>query len=247
MASIIICFHGDLKIFLTEDSENRCISVDIKGHETIKHLIESLGVPHTEVDVILTNGASVNFEWRPIYGDTIDVFPKMDNWTNQIIQRLQPEFKEKPKFVLDGHLGKLADYLRLLGFDTNYHNDITDDKLAEISSTENRILLTRDRGLLKRSVVKYGYFVRSTEPKNQVVELFRKFSLSKFADPFTRCVKCNGLLRPISKEKVYDRLEPRTKRYYNDFQICSECDQIYWKGSHFNKMEKFVYNLLAKY
>lgn len=246
MGKATFYFHKDLNIFLTEKSKEGCVSINIRGHETVKHLIESLGIPHTEVDVILVNGVSKDFSWQPVDGDTIDVFPKQDDWSPCQVTKLQPELKEKPRFVLDGHLGKLTGYLRLLGFDSKYQNEIMDDKLAEISRNESRILLTRDRGVLKRTIVERGYFVRSTEPRDQVKELVDKFSLEKYADPFSRCVNCNGLLRPIIKGRVIERLEPKTKLYYNDFKICSVCNQIYWKGSHFKKIEQFIEELIGE-
>ena len=245
MAKAKFFIHKDLRIFLADEAKNGFVSMDFRGHETVKHLIESLGIPHTEVDVILVNGVSVNFYWHPMNGDKIFVFPKKDNWSNLEVNRLQPDINGKPTFVLDGHLGKLAGYLRLLGFDTKYKNEITDHELAEISSKENRILLTRDRGLLKKKKKKTGYFVRSIKPRNQAKEVLEQFSLGKYAEPFSRCVNCNGRLVPVTKEKVYNRLEPKTKLYYDDFRICSECKQIYWKGSHFKKMEQFIEGLLG--
>lgn len=245
MATAKFFIHTDLRIFLAVELENGFVSMDFRGHETVKHLIESLGIPHTEVDVILVNGVSVNFNWYPMNGDKIDVFPMINNWSNLEIKRLQPKINGKPTFALDGHLGKLAGYLRLFGFDAKYQNEITDHELAEISSKENRILLTRDRGLLKRTIVKSGYFVRSIKPRNQTKEVLIKFSLEKYAEPFSRCVNCNGCLVPVPKDLVYDRLEPKTKLYYDDFRICTECQQIYWKGSHFKKMEQFIDDLLG--
>ena len=245
MATAKFFIHSDLKIFLADESENEFVSMDFRGHETIKHLIESLGIPHPEVDVILVNGVSVDFNWHPMNGDKIFVFPKIDNWSSLEVNRLQPDINGKPTFALDGHLGKLAGYLRLLGFDTKYKNEIKDDELAEISSKENRILLTRDRGLLKRTIVKSGYYVRSIKPRKQTKEVLEKFSLEKYAEPFSRCVNCNGCLVPVSKDQVYTRLEPKTKQFYDDFRICRECQQIYWKGSHFKKMEQFIEGLLG--
>jgi len=246
MGKATFYFHKDLDMFLSEKSKEGCVSIDIRGHETVKHIIESLGIPHTEVDVILVNGVSKDFSWQPVDGDKIDVYPEQHDWFTCEVTKLQPELKGKPQFVLDGHLGKLTGYLRLLGFDSKYQNEIMDDELAEISSDEGRILLTRDRGVLKRAIVVSGYFVRSTEPRDQVKELVNKFSLEKYAEPFSRCVKCNGILQAVSKGKVFDRLEPKTKLYYNDFKICSACSQIYWKGSHFEEIEAFIEKLLGE-
>jgi uncharacterized protein with PIN domain len=166
---------------------------------------------------------------------SIDVSPKVN---------LQPQYLEEPRFVLDNHLGKLASYLRMLGFDTLYRNDYQDEKLALLSSSQNRILLTRDQGLLKRNQVIHGYWVREIDPRDQVLEIIRRYNLAKLIAPFKRCIRCNGLLTAVPKADVVDRLEPRTKMYYTEFRICQACEQIYWKGSHYAQMERFISQIL---
>jgi uncharacterized protein with PIN domain/sulfur carrier protein ThiS len=245
-------FHAELNDFLPRNAvlvRNRVpfetiVSIDFSGHETVKHLLESLGIPHTEVDVILVNGQSVGFDCRLAQGDRVDVFPIHVDVDAVPLIHLQPVPLQEPRFVLDGHLGKLADYLRLLGFDTCYCNEADDDELAQISSREGRILLTRDRGLLKRSQVTYGYCVREKSPRRQVVAVVQRFDLTRFANPYTRCVHCNGLLKPVPKDVILERLEPKTKLYYDEFSICEDCGHIYWKGSHFERMEKFILGIL---
>jgi uncharacterized protein with PIN domain len=239
-------FHDELNDFLPKESRGVEITVTFDGHETIKHQVEALGVPHTEVDAVLVNGVSVNFDFQLRSEGQVDVYPTIDSLEGVPLIHLHPENLLEPRFVLDGHLGKLASYLRLLGFDTLYRNDYDDDELAEISSEENRILLTRDRGLLKRSKVQHGYCVRGKNVTKQVVEILRRYSLVERTRPFSRCARCNGLLIPASKAEVWDRLEPKTKLYYDDFRICEMCDQIYWKGSHFERMEKDIRALLNK-
>ncbi len=237
-------FHADLDELLPKGKRGAKIQVKINGHETVKHLIEALGVPHTEVDVVLVNGESVPFAYRLKSGDQVQVYPPRVKVDVTPVIRLRPEGKGEARFVLDGHLGRLAAYLRLFGFDALYRNDFDDDELASISCAEDRLLLTRDRGLLKRAVVHRGYWVREKEPQRQLEEIFNRFSLASQARPFTRCAKCNGLLKPVSKEEVYERLEPKTKAYYHDFRKCEQCDQVYWKGSHFRKLEKLIQKLL---
>ncbi len=146
----------------------------------------------------------------------------------------------EPRFVLDSHLGRLAHYLRMLGFDTLYRNDFHDDELADFSAADYCILLTRDRRLLMRSRVQYGYWVRHKIPHQQIVEMLRRFELCDLATPFRRCIHCNGLLQPVSKEQVLHRLEPLTKRYFEQFRICPDCDRIYWQGSHYERMLHFI-------
>jgi len=230
-------FYAELNDFLPTDRQQAEIDIPFNGHETVKHLLESLGVPHTEVDVILVNGASVDFNARLVDGDRVEIYPGDERLTGESYVHLQPVGLLEPVFVLDGHLGKLASYLRLLGFDALYRNDYDDNELAEISNVDERILLTRDRGLLKRKQVRQGYCIRAKSPQKQVVEVLKRFDLAERIQPFSRCARCNGCLLPVAKTDVFDRLEPKTKLYYDDFRICKYCDQIYWKGSHFRRME----------
>jgi hypothetical protein len=134
----------------------------------------------------------------------------------------------------------LARYLRLAGFDTTYAPDLDDPDLARISTGERRIILTRDVGLLKRSAVTHGYYVRATDPRRQVTEVVRRFHLSEYIDPFTRCMTCNGTLEPITKEAIIDRLPPETRRHVDHFHICSACNAIYWQGAHHTELLRIV-------
>ncbi len=237
-------FYAELNDFLPAERQRVDFCYAFAGHETVKHLIEALGVPHTEVDLILVNRESVGFGEQVQAGARVSVYPVFESFDIASVSRVRPQPLRELRFVLDNHLGKLASYLRLLGFDSVYRNDFDDRELAEISSQQGRVLLTRDRGLLKRSQVTHGYCVRAKDPEEQIVEIMRRFDLGGLAEPFKRCTHCNGLLRPVSKAEVYDRLEPKTKLYYQDFKICEQCRQIYWKGSHFERMEKFVEDVI---
>lgn len=239
-------FYGELNDFLPEDRRQVTFDFDFNGHETVKHLLESLGVPHTEVDLILVRGESVDFNHQLQDGDLVSVYPVFESIDISPVARVRPEPLREPKFVLDNHLGKLATYMRMLGLDTLYRNDFDDDELAHISDKRNRILLTRDRDLLKRNQVTHGYWIRDKDPREQVVEVLRRFDLFSYVDPFRRCMRCNGILEPVSKEQVIDQLEPKTKLYFNEFRICQECGQVYWRGSHFKRMEAFIEGVLAK-
>jgi len=160
--------------------------------------------------------------------------------------RVRPRPLRQTRFVLDTHLGKLAVYLRMLGFDTWYRNDYRDEVLARISSGEGRILLTRDRGLLKRSLVTHGYWLRATKPRRQLVEVLRRFDLFGSTMPFRRCLRCNGLLQPVPKEVVIGKLGPKTREYYHEFAICRVCERVYWKGSHYRRMARFIQRILKE-
>jgi uncharacterized protein with PIN domain len=203
-------------------------------------MLESLGPPHPEVGLLLINGQSADFDAIVQPDDVIDVYDCFSEIIPNHSALLRPPFGIRPRFVLDTHLGRLSSYLRMMGFDTLYRNDYADDELAETSQHEQRILLTRDIGLLKRSLVVYGRFMRETNPRRQVIEVLRCYPLSAAIEPFRHCMKCNGLLQWVEKETIVDRLSYTTVEHYDDFRQCPDCEQVYWKGSHYNKMQSFL-------
>jgi len=207
-------FYSELKDFLSVSNPQIPVRVELAGHETVKHIVEMLGVPHTEIDLLLVNGKSVDFDYQIQVGEFISVYPMFESLDIQSVSKVRQKPLRTPRFVVDIHLGKLAGYLRLLGFDALYRNDFEDNELAEISSTEVRILLTRDRGLLKRKVVTRGYLVRKDDPKEQIHEIVRRFDLAQLAVPFSRCSLCNGILSSVSKKTIEKDLEPLTKEHY---------------------------------
>ena len=233
-------FYEELNDFLPVYRRKRRFPHDFSRRTSIKDMIESLGVPHTEIEVILVNGESVDFSYIVNDGDDISVYPMFESLDIRPLLKLRPQPLRLPRFVLDTHLGRLARYLRLLGFDCLYRNDFHDEELARISSEQQRTLLTRDRVLLHRKVITRGYFIRATQPLQQTVEVLRRFDLSGDIRPLGRCIRCNGLLEDIGKEAIEERLEPGTRRYYQHFRICPDCGQIYWRGSHFRKMTRLI-------
>lgn len=240
MAQANFRFYAELNDFLPTSKRLVSFAHIFEGRVSIKDMIEAQGVPHTEVDRILVNEQSVNFSYIVQDGDQINVYPVSEAPDITQSSLVRPKPLLVPRFVLDIHLGKLATSLRMLGFDTLYRNDYADEELAHISSTEDRILLTRDRGVLMRSVVTHGYYVRETNPQQQVVEVMRRFDLFGLVAPFQRCLRCNGLLEPVSKETIIDLLPPKIQQLVSDFHRCIQCRQIYWKGSHYGQMQKFI-------
>jgi uncharacterized protein with PIN domain len=200
-------------------------------------------VPHTEVDCILADGQSVEFSFQPQQTTVIEVYPSIAEVKTARIKKLKPRLSRQLKFVVDVHLGKLARYLRILGIDTAYKNDFTKDDIIKISCQEKRVILTRSVSLLKSKVVKRGYFVRANVPSRQINEIIKEFGLISKIKPLSRCLECNGMIKTIAKSKIIDQLPVLTKVYYNRFYICSSCGKIYWKGTHFKGLAKFVFRL----
>lgn len=233
----IFYFHDELNDFLPDRQKRSKIPLTFNGDQSVKHLIESLGVPHTQVFSIHIDQRQVGFGYLVREGDFVDVHP----YTAAALKALGAEQRG---FLLDNHLGRLAVYLRMLGFDALYRNDYQDVELAHIASQEGRVLLTRDIRLLMRNVIQYGYWVRSTVPREQLVEILRRYELAGAVRPFQRCMRCNGLLQPVSKVDVLERLRPLTKKYFHEFHRCVECDQVYWKGSHYERMQHFISQIL---
>lgn len=237
-------FYGELNDFLPPHQRQVTFTHTFDSRASIKDMIEALGAPHPEIDQIWVNGESVDFSYIVENGDQISVYPVSQSLGLQPKVQLQPPPLLVPRFILDIHLGRLATSLRMLGFDTLYRNDYPDEELAEVSSQEKRILLTRDRGLLKRSIVTYGYYVRATNPQLQLSEVMQRFNLSTSATPFQRCLNCNGLLKSVPKESIIDQLPLKTRQTYNEFGCCLTCGQIFWKGSHYQQMVKFIEQVL---
>lgn len=207
---------------------------------SVKDMIESLGVPHAEVAGIFINGVPVGFRHIVGDGERIDVYPSSGIPDAAVEVLLRPPLPDVLRFVLDSQLGTLARYLRLYGFDALYRNDYADAEVAAISAEQERILLTRDRGVLKRRIVVHGYFVRHDQPREQLVEVVDRFDLVDRARPFTRCARCNGLLQDVSKEAVLHRLEPLTRKHFTVFRQCTDCGKVYWRGSHHAQLRQLL-------
>lgn len=237
-------FQGDLNLFF--GSKNRGVFVERQLAEktSIKDIIESCGVPHPEVDLILVGDHIVGFDYTLASDGEVEVFPVHNHSTDYTEKRLQTI--GITRFVCDGHLGRLVRNLRLFGFDVAYSKNADDRQLLEVMCSENRALLTRDRRLLMHGIVQHGYYPRSQNANEQTIEVVRRFNLSKLAMPFTRCLRCNAVLEEAPKSEVIDELEPLTKIYYNHFRRCPDCKQIYWPGSHFAKLQKRIEEVLLR-
>lgn len=236
-------FYEELNDFLPAARRKVTFAHEFGERASVKDMIEALGVPHPEVDLILVDGVSVDFSHSVQDGERISVYPLFESLDITPVLRLRPQPLRVSRFVLDTHLGRLARHLRLFGFDTLYRNDYEDAELAAIVQQQPRILLTRDQGLLKRRKVSHGYYVRATAPRVQLSEVFARFDLYRQAAPFSRCIACNGVLHDVAKAEIQHRLEPATCQHYEYFRQCSDCGRIYWQGSHYQRLQRLVHEL----
>lgn len=233
-------FYADLNDFLPAERRETSFTHAFRNCASVKDMIEAFGIPHTEIGTILVGGEPVDFAHVVQDGDHIGVYPLSAAAGSSCLSRQPPVLSGEPRFIADVHLGQLARYLRLAGFDTLYRNDYRDEEIARVSSQADRILLTRDRGLLKRNMVQQGYYVRANAPRQQLAEILRRFALAAQTKPFCRCTRCNSVLRVTSKADVLDRLPPRTREHYDELRCCPTCDRVYWRGSHYDRLQEIV-------
>jgi uncharacterized protein len=232
--------YAELNEFLPAAWRGATVARPFRPHQTVKDVLEAMGIPHTEVDLVVVNGTPVDWSWRPSPGDRIAAYPVFESLDISPISQLRDRPLREPRFVVDVNLGRLAQLLRLLGLDSTWKHDLDDATIVAIAARERRVVLTRDRGLLKRRSVTHGLFVHHDEPVSQAIEVVRRLDLAGRIEPFTRCMRCNGVLRPKRKDEVLDRLEPRTRRHYEEFHACDDCGRVYWRGSHHASLAALV-------
>ncbi len=206
---------------------------------SVKDIIEAHGPPHTEVGEILADGFPVGFDYIPRVGQIIVIKAALAPFDITIPSLLRPRSFNDIRFAVDVNVGKLARFLRMMGYDTLFEQRLKDKEIAFFAHEQKRIVLTRDRGLLKHGLIEFGRLVRSQKPGEQLRETAAFFGLN-CRKMFTRCLHCNHLIEDVAKELILHRLEPKTKKFFNKFSICRGCDRIYWPGSHWEKMNKLV-------
>ncbi|NNB85080.1 Mut7-C RNAse domain-containing protein [Corallococcus exiguus] len=242
---LTVRIHGALNDFVAPERRGQEFTHVLQGSPSVKDLIESLGPPHPEVDVVLVDGAPVDFAHRAEEGTSLDAYPASDPSAPQVAReaRVGPPLPEMPRFILDVGLGRLSGFLRMLGFDTLWRNDYADDQLARLSHDESRVLLTRDLGVLKRSEVVLGYFPRETDPAHQLVEVVRRYGLTSRMRPFSRCIACNAPLSTATPEEVQGRVPEGVAQRHSHFQQCPGCQRVFWPGTHHERMQNLVETL----
>lgn len=239
-------FFSELNDFLQTEFRQRAVARPCPPGATVKHMIEVFGVPHTEVELILVNGESVGFDRRVEDGDRVDVYPAFSALDVTRLIRLPARPLQGDRFVADSHLGRLARQLRMLGFDTLYHNGYHDRDIARISAEQDRIVLSRDRNLLIHKAVVRGCYLHARSCDQQLLEVMTRLNLSRAVRPFTRCLMCNGLLRDAGKNEVAQRLPGRSGQYYSRFKECPDCRRVYWEGSHLRRMREHVAHIVLE-
>ena len=245
MVSATFRFFEELNDFLPPERRRKSFDTPCARAATVKHMIEALGVPHTEVEIVLVNGESVDFARLLSEGDRVSVYPKFESLDVGSLLRVREHPLRMTRFVADAHLGGLARLLRMAGFDTLYDNAFRDEEIEAISASEGRIVLTRDRELLKRRTITHGCYVHAIKPVQQMREVFRRVDLAGNVQPFSLCLRCNVPLRPIEKAKVLDRLPPTVKAEQEHFSTCDVCQGIFWEGTHWRHMRTLLDQVLA--
>ena len=237
-AEITLHFYGELNDFLPQRQKNKPVLIPDFGKRSLKDIIQSAGFPIIEVGEVLQQDESVSLLHHVQSGDQFHVYPGKNHVDKN--HALEPA----PRFILDVHLGKLSKYLRMFGFDTLYNNSYNDDDLELHAAIDDRIMLTRDIGLLKRKSIRNGYWMRNTAPQKQVIEVLQRFKLQRRLRPMSVCMKCNGPIVPVDKQRVVHLLLPDTAKHFTKFYQCRDCRQIYWKGSHYKRMMTLVQPLI---
>lgn len=238
-----IRYYAELNDYLPPERRFATWTLDIDGRSPVGSLLASQGILIDVVDLILVNGEPAELSYLPKDGDRISVFPVFESFDIAGTTKVRVRALREVRFVLDVHLGKLASHLRMLGFDTLYRNDFTNEELTSLSLMQGRILVSRSQGLIAEPVLTHACRIGSQDPREQLIEVLNRFDLYRNTHPFTRCIACNAILEPTAKERILDRLPPKVAAGYEEFRLCPECDRLYWKGTHFRRMEAFISGL----
>lgn len=230
-------FYEELNDFLPRERRKTAFTQAFHGTPAVRDVIQAIGVPHTAVDLVLVDGRSVDFDHRLLGGERVAVYPQFERLDIGPLLRLRPRPLRCTRFILDVHLGKLARLLRLLGFDVAWARGWDDGEIIDRALSERRIILTRDRGILKQKRVTHGYWLRHQDPEQQLTEVLEALDIGGQARPFSRCLECNGRIRAVPKEAVKGLVDARIHRRFDRFRRCEHCGRIYWEGSHFRRLQ----------
>lgn len=240
MTLVRLRFYEELNDFLAPTRRKREFAYACARAATVKNAIEAVGVPHTEVELVLVNGRSVDFAYRLRDGDRVSVYPVFEAFDVSDLVRVRERPLRDTRFIADAHLGGLARLLRMAGFDTLHDNHYADEEIRRIAARETRIVLTRDRELLKCRDVTHGCYVHALKPALQLQEIVERLQLGSSLDPFALCLHCNLPLADVRKDDVVDRLPPNVTKHYVRYRTCPGCRRIYWEGSHWRRMRELL-------
>ena len=238
-------FYEELNDFLPAGRRKVSFKQSFQGTPAVRDVIQAIGVPHTAIDLILVDGQSVDFAHRLEGNERVAVYPVFERLDISPLLRLRPQPLRRTRFILDVHLGKLARYLRMLGFDCAWCNEQEDADIIDQALAERRIILTRDIGILKQKRVSHGYWLRSTAPEEQLSEVVRALDLRGQLQPFTRCLECNGSIRPVHRAVLGALVDPAIAARFDRFWQCTSCHKVYWQGSHYRRMLRAVLSITA--
>ncbi len=241
-----IRLYAELNDLVPTDRRQRDLPYRFDVAPTVKDALEALGVPHTEIDLVLADGEPVGFGHRLADGERIAAYPRFARLDVAADSLVRPPPLPEARFVADGHVAALARFLRLLGFDSLCDPAWDDERLAQLSAGEERILLTRDRGLLKRGTVVHGLLVRADDPDEQLVEVVRALDLAAAARPFTRCMACNGVLAEVAKDDVAGLVGAESFAAFDRFRRCGSCGRVFWEGSHADRLRALVARAIGR-
>ncbi len=236
-------FYEELNDFLPADRHKISFHWPFFGSPSVKDTIQAIGVPHTAIDLVLVDGKSVDFSHRLRGGERVAVYPVFERLDISPVIRLRPQPLRCTRFILDVHLGKLARYLRMLGFDAAYDRNWDNSMLIDLSLQHERIILTRGLGILKQSRVTHGYWLRHCEPRQQLQEVLLALDLFRQLQPFSRCMDCNGRIHPVDKAIIRGLIDPNIFQRFREFSQCQDCRKIYWRGSHYERMLQLISGL----
>jgi uncharacterized protein len=237
-------FYEELNEFLPVERRRHAFDCSCARAATTKHMIEALGVPHTEVELVLVNGESVGFDRLLADGDHVSVYPKWESLDISPLLRVRERPLRMTRFVADAHLGGLARLLRMCGFDTLYDNNFADSEIAAISAEDGRIVLTRDRELLKRREITHGCYVHTLKSALQLREVFERLDLARSARPFALCLHCNAPLHAIDRAHAQQLIPSGVFTRYSQFSACDICGRVFWQGSHWQRMQALLRGIL---
>lgn len=237
---VYLNFHNDLQMLLSKRPEGNVLRYALARRASLKDIIESQGIPHTEIAQILLNNTELGFDFIPVGGENLDILTFSREISVFVSTLLRPKPIASLKFMVDINAGKLARNLRMIGLDTAMVPDIRLVDVGKLAAIQKRILITRNRELLKCNTVIHGQLLRSENHVKQLQETVERYNLKPHIKPFSRCITCNGDLKSVTKQVIDHKLEPLTRKYYNSFKQCLNCEKIYWQGSHHNKMGQLI-------